>query len=75
MVVSFTSAYHAILEWPTYAKFMARLGYVYLKLKMPSPNRFNFNIGFVACFITNLFHKRAQPIAQQWRRSKIEIKP
>jgi len=35
-VVDFCSAYHAILGWPCYAKFMAIPNYTYLKLKMPS---------------------------------------
>ena len=37
-VVDFNNAYHAILGTPTYARFMARPCYVYLKLKMPGPN-------------------------------------
>ena len=36
-VVDFHSAYHAILCRPTYARFMARPCYVYLKLKMSGP--------------------------------------
>ena len=36
-VVDFQSAYHAILGWPTYASFMARPCYVYLKMKMHGP--------------------------------------
>ena len=36
-VVDFRSAYHAILGRPSYARFMARPCYVYLKLKMPGP--------------------------------------
>ena len=36
-VVDFHSAYHAILGRPSYACFMARPCYVYLKLKMPGP--------------------------------------
>ncbi|XP_020154291.1 uncharacterized protein [Aegilops tauschii subsp. strangulata] len=36
-VVDFQSAYHAILGKPTYARFMARPCYVYLKLTMPGP--------------------------------------
>ena len=37
-VVKFKSPYHAILGRPTYAKFMARPCYIYLKLKMPGPH-------------------------------------
>src|ERR1041385_7558045 len=37
-VVKLESPYHAILGRPSYAKFMARLCYVYVKLKMPGPN-------------------------------------
>lgn len=37
-VVDFRSAYHIILGRPAYACFMARLCYVYLKLKMLGPN-------------------------------------
>src|SRR4051812_24703694 len=36
-VVDFQSAYHAILGRPTYARFLARPCYVYLKLKIPGP--------------------------------------
>ena len=36
-VVDFQSAYHAILGRPSYARFVVRPCYVYLKLKMPSP--------------------------------------
>ena len=36
-VVDLHSAYHAILGRPTYAHFMARPSYMYLKLKMPGP--------------------------------------
>jgi hypothetical protein len=36
-VVDFHSAYHAILGRSSYARFMARPCYVYLKLKMPEP--------------------------------------
>lgn len=36
-VVDFNGSYHAILRRPCYAKFMAVLNYVYLKLKMPRP--------------------------------------
>ena len=36
-VVDFHSAYHAILGRPTYASFMARPCYMYLKLKLPGP--------------------------------------
>ena len=36
-VVDFKSAYHAILGRPAYARFMARLCYVYLKFKVPGP--------------------------------------
>jgi hypothetical protein len=36
-VVGFRGAYHAILERPCYAKFMAVLNYTYLKMKMPGP--------------------------------------
>jgi hypothetical protein len=36
-VVDFHSAYHAILGRPTYARFMARPCYVYLKLKILGP--------------------------------------
>lgn len=36
-VVDFRSTYHPILGRPAYAKFMARLCYVYLKLKIPGP--------------------------------------
>src|SRR4051812_29875643 len=37
-VVDFSSAYHALLGRPAYAKFMAIPCYVYLKLKMPGPH-------------------------------------
>jgi hypothetical protein len=37
-VVGFRGAYHAILRWPCYAKFMAVPNYTYLKMKMPGPN-------------------------------------
>jgi hypothetical protein len=36
-VVGFSGTYHAILERPTYAKFMAVPNYTYLKLKIPGP--------------------------------------
>ena len=36
-VVGFRGAYHAILGWPCYAKFMAVPNYTYLKMKMPGP--------------------------------------
>jgi hypothetical protein len=36
-VVGFLGTYHAILERPTYAKFMALPNYTYLKLKIPGP--------------------------------------
>ena len=36
-VVDFSSAYHALLGWPAYARFMTIPCYVYLKLKMPGP--------------------------------------
>ncbi|XP_020154058.1 uncharacterized protein [Aegilops tauschii subsp. strangulata] len=36
-IMDFHSAYHAILVKPAYARFMGRLCYVYLKLKMPGP--------------------------------------
>src|SRR4051812_29326747 len=36
-VVNLESPYHAILGRPTYARFMARPCYVYLKLKMSGP--------------------------------------
>ena len=36
-VVGFRGAYHAILDRPFYAKFMAIPNYTYLKLKMPGP--------------------------------------
>ena len=36
-VADFNTAYHAILGWPTLAKFMAVPHYAYLVLKMPSP--------------------------------------
>ncbi|XP_039803739.1 uncharacterized protein LOC120667811 [Panicum virgatum] len=37
-VVDWKGAYHAILERPAYAKFMAMPNYTYLKLKLPGPN-------------------------------------
>jgi hypothetical protein len=37
-IANFPSAYHAILGWPCYAKFMAIPSYTYLKLKVPSPH-------------------------------------
>ena len=37
-VVDFPGSYHAILGWPSYAKFMAIPNNTYLKLKMPEPN-------------------------------------
>jgi len=36
-VVGFKGAYHAILGWPCYAKFIAIPNYTYLKLKIPGP--------------------------------------
>ena len=36
-VANFNTAYHAILGWPTPAKFMDIPHYTYLVLKMPSP--------------------------------------
>jgi hypothetical protein len=36
-VVGFLGTYHAILEKPAYAKFMAMPNYTYLKLKIPGP--------------------------------------
>jgi hypothetical protein len=36
-VVGFSGAYHAILGWPCYAKFMAVSNYTYLKMKMSGP--------------------------------------
>jgi hypothetical protein len=36
-VVGFRGAYHAILVWPCYAKFMAVPNYTYLKMKMSGP--------------------------------------
>jgi hypothetical protein len=36
-VVGFRGAYHAILRWPCYAKFMAVPNYTYIKMKMPGP--------------------------------------
>jgi len=36
-VVGFRGTYHAILERPCYAKFMAVPNYTYLKMKMPGP--------------------------------------
>jgi hypothetical protein len=36
-VVGFRGAYHAILGWPCYTKFMAVPNYTYLKMKMPGP--------------------------------------
>jgi hypothetical protein len=36
-VVGFRGAYHTILGWPCYAKFMAVPNYTYLKMKMPGP--------------------------------------
>ena len=43
-VVDFQSAYHAILGRPTYARFMVRPCYVYLKLKMPAIADFDSKI-------------------------------
>jgi hypothetical protein len=37
-VVGFRGTYHAVLGRPCYAKFMVVPNYIYLKLKMPSPN-------------------------------------
>jgi hypothetical protein len=36
-VVGFRGAYHTILGWPCYAKFMAVPNYTYLKMKMSGP--------------------------------------
>jgi hypothetical protein len=36
-MVGFRGAYHAILGWMCYAKFMAVSNYTYLKMKMPGP--------------------------------------
>jgi hypothetical protein len=36
-VVGFRGAYHAILGWSCYAKFMVVPNYTYLKMKMPGP--------------------------------------
>lgn len=38
-VIPFRGAYHALLGRPTHAKFMAIPCYMYLKLKVPGPNR------------------------------------
>jgi hypothetical protein len=38
-VVGFQGTYHVVLGRPCYAKFMAVPNYIYLKLKMPGPNR------------------------------------
>jgi hypothetical protein len=38
-VVGFRGTYHAVLGRPCYAKSMAVPNYMYLKLKMPGPNR------------------------------------
>jgi hypothetical protein len=40
-VVGFRGAYHAILERPCYAKFMALPNCTYLKMKMPGPKGVN----------------------------------
>jgi hypothetical protein len=37
-VANFESSYHAIFGWPTLAKFMAVPHYLYLLVKMSSPN-------------------------------------
>ena len=37
-MVDFLRSYHAILGWPSYAKFLAIPKYTYLKLKMSGPN-------------------------------------
>ena len=54
-IVDFQSAYHAILGWPTYASFMARPCYVYLKMKTPGPR------GVITVFGN---HQRAQDCLQ-----------
>ena len=36
-IADFLGTYHAILDQPCYAKFMAIPNYTYLKLKMPDP--------------------------------------
>jgi hypothetical protein len=36
-VVGFRGTYHAVLEWPCYAKFMVVPNYTYLKLKILGP--------------------------------------
>ena len=38
-MVDFPSIYHALLDRPCFAKFMAIPNYTYLKLKMPSTKR------------------------------------
>jgi hypothetical protein len=38
-VVGFRGTFHAVLGRPCYAKFMAVRNYMYLKLKMPGPNK------------------------------------
>ncbi|KAK1619631.1 hypothetical protein QYE76_025148 [Lolium multiflorum] len=43
-VVNWESQYHAILERPAYAKFMAVPHYAYLKLKMPGNNGTNITV-------------------------------
>jgi hypothetical protein len=40
-VVGFRGAYHAILGWSCYAKFMAVPNYTYLEMKMPGPKGVN----------------------------------
>jgi hypothetical protein len=37
-VMDWPSQYHAILGWPTFARFMAVPHYAYLILKIPGPN-------------------------------------
>ena len=37
-MLDWKGAYHAILGYPAYAKFMAVLNYTYLKPKLPGPN-------------------------------------
>ena len=37
-IADLPDAYHAILGWPCYAKFVAVPNYTYLKVKMPSPH-------------------------------------
>jgi hypothetical protein len=65
-VVGFQGMYHAVLERPCHAKFMAVRNNTYLKFKMPGPAG-NITVGSCRCFGSD----RAPGVAPQgafWSR-------